>query len=56
MVGHWKKELVEGAATLFGRKRGPKPTAHADEDRLYGEIWRVKMELDWLKKSLDYEY
>lgn len=31
--------------------RGPKPTTHADEDRLYGEIGRLKMELDWLKKK-----
>lgn len=51
VVGQWKKEIVERAATLFEGKRGPKPTAHADEERLYGEIGRLKMELDWLKKK-----
>jgi transposase len=51
LVGQWKKEIVEGAATLFEGKRGPKPAAHAGEDRLYGEIGRLKMELDWLKKK-----
>lgn len=51
VVGQWKKEIVERAATLFEGKRGPKPAGHADEDRLYGEIGRLKMELDWLKKK-----
>jgi len=55
LVGQWKKELMERAATLFEGKRGPRPAAQADEERLYGEIGRLKMELDWLKKSLDYE-
>ncbi len=51
VVGQWKKEIVERAVTLFEGKRGPKPAAHADDDRLYGEIGRLKMELDWLKKK-----
>ena len=55
VVGQWKKEIVERAVTLFEGKRGPKPAPHADEDRLYGEIGRLKMELDGLKKSPDYE-
>lgn len=50
VVGLWKKEIVERAVTLFEGKRGPKPAEHADEERLYGEIGRLKMELDWLKK------
>jgi transposase-like protein len=51
VVGQWKKEIAERAATLFEGKRGPKPAAHTDEERLYGEIGRLKMELDWLKKK-----
>lgn len=52
MVGQWKKEILDRAATLFEGKRGPKPAAkHVDEDRLYGEIGRLTMELDWLKKK-----
>jgi len=51
VVSQWKKEIVQRAATLFEGKRGPKPETHADEDRLYGEIGRLKMELDWLKKK-----
>jgi hypothetical protein len=38
---------------LFDGKRGPKPAEDkGDEDRLYGEIGRLKMENDWLKKKL----
>jgi transposase len=52
LVGQWKKEILEQAGTLFEGKRGPKrEDTHESEDRLYGEIGRLKMELDWLKKS-----
>lgn len=51
-VGLWKKEILEGAKTLFEGKRGPNPiAAHQEPDRLYGEIGRLKVELDWLKKK-----
>ena len=51
-VGLWKKELQEQAASLFDVKRGPKPAdPSASPDRLYSEIGRLKMELDWLKKK-----
>lgn len=51
-VGVWKKELQEQAASLFDAKRGPKPAdPSASPDRLYSEIGRLKMELDWLKKK-----
>ena len=51
-VGQWKKEIQEQAKTLFGGKRGPKPMAdHQEPDRLYSEIGRLKVELDWLKKK-----
>ena len=51
-VGQWKKEIQEQAKTLFEGQRGPKPMAdHHAPDRLYSEIGRLKMELDWLKKK-----
>jgi transposase len=52
-VGLWKRELQENAAGLFEVKRGPKsiePTA--DPEKLYTEIGRLKVELDWLKKKV----
>ncbi len=51
VVGQWKKAALSTSSLLFDSKRGPKPTAHVDEERLYGEIGRLKMELDWLKKK-----
>jgi len=51
-VGMWKKELQEQASSLFDAKRGPKPAdSSASPERLYSEIGRLKMELDWLKKK-----
>ena len=40
--------------TLFDGKRGPKPVAvaaHSDPEVLFGEIGKLKVELDWLKKK-----
>ena len=51
-VGQWKRELQEQAAGLFEVKRGVRPVdPSASPDRLYAEIGRLKMELDWLKKK-----
>ena len=53
LVGQWKKEILASAGALFETKRGPKPAKDKrGEDRLYGEIGRLKMEVDWLKKKL----
>jgi len=53
LVGQWKREILEQTKTLFEVKRGPKPIDEkSGEDRLYGEIGRLKMEVDWLKKKL----
>ena len=51
-VRQWKKEIQEQASTLFEGRRGPKPVAaHREPELLYSEIGKLKMELDWLKKS-----
>jgi len=51
-VGLWKKAVQDQAKTLFEGKRGPKVVdAQSEPDRLYSEIGRLKMELDWLKKK-----
>ncbi len=51
-VGHWKKAIQEQAKTLFEGKRGPKPVAaYREPERLYSEIGKLKVELDWLKKK-----
>lgn len=51
-VGLWKQALQAQASSLFDAKRGPKPVdSSASPERLYSEIGRLKMELDWLKKK-----
>ena len=51
-VGQWKKVLQDQAAGIFDTARGPAPVdPAASSERLYSEIGRLKMELDWLKKS-----
>jgi len=53
-VSQWKKAIQEGAPRLFETKRGRKPKDMGmGAERLFGEIGRLKMELDWLKKSLE---
>jgi transposase len=51
-VGQWKKEILERAGSLFEGKRGPKAVdEYSEPERLYGEIGKLKMKLDWLKKK-----
>lgn len=49
-IGHWKRQLLDGAPELFARgNHRPKPDNHDAE--LYEQIGRLKMELEWLKKK-----
>lgn len=50
-VSSWKKRLLEGAAELFadGRRRKDEPSAN--EEELFEQIGRLKMEVEWLKKK-----
>jgi len=51
-VTQWKKVLQEQASGVFDTVRGPTPAdPAASQERLYSEIGRLKMELDWLKKK-----
>ena len=48
----WKKQLLEGAPELFQDGRGKRATEdEADEEELYEQIGRLKMEVEWLKKK-----
>lgn len=51
-ISQWKKVIQEQAKILFDSRRGPPAVAqHQDPERLYSEIGRLKVELDWLKKK-----
>ena len=52
-VSAWKKQLIEGSGQIFNEKRQKSEEKHArDTSKLYEEIGRLKIELDWLKKKL----
>lgn len=52
-IGLWKKQLKENAADIFSLKRGKaRKNKEVEEAKLYEEIGRLKIELDWLKKKI----
>jgi len=48
----WKQQLLNSAAELFedGRQQGREESA-ANEQQLFEQIGRLKMEVEWLKKK-----
>ena len=52
-VSAWKRRLLEDATELFqdGRRKSKKD--EVNEEELYEQIGRLKMELEWLKKKAD---
>ena len=50
-IYHWKKQLLDHAAELFVDGRTRHEESVADEEELFAQIGRLKMELEWLKKK-----
>ena len=52
-VYEWKRRLLSGAVELFQDGRSQKAAAQQQgrETELYEQIGRLKMELEWLKKT-----
>lgn len=50
-ITQWKKELLDNASEVFGKGRKPVDDSEIEQARLYEEIGRLKIELDWLKKK-----
>lgn len=50
-VTNWKRQAVEGMATLFADRRSrPDESEEALKAELYQQIGQLQVELDWLKK------
>ncbi len=47
----WKKQLLEGVPELFADRRRRQDESSVDEEELYEQIGRLKMEVEWLKKK-----
>jgi transposase-like protein len=52
-INQWKKQLREGATTLFGGGQRLAVAEEVERAALYEKIGRLNMELDWLKKKVE---
>jgi len=51
-ISQWKRQVQGGARELFAGARGMGDQAsEAVQAKLYEEVGRLKMELDWIKKT-----
>jgi len=51
-VATWRREAQEGLKSLFERKRGRRRLEdETDPDALYGQIGRLQVQVEWLKKK-----
>ena len=51
-IGQWKKKLIEGSADVFSKKKDREAETHEQEkDKLYRQIGKLQVEVDWLKKT-----
>ena len=52
MVNRWKKQALDALPDVFGNKsKARSKDIEAEKDRLYQQIGKLQVELDWLKKS-----
>jgi hypothetical protein len=54
-VSQWKKQFLDGASELFtsGKKSKDKKESRAKEAELFKQIGWLRMELEWLRKTLN---
>ena len=53
-IGQWRKALLAGMPEVFSEKRRRREEdEEVEKSRLYEEIGRLKMELDWLKRKVN---
>jgi len=51
-INTWKQQAREKLPELFGRSSGmDDPRREAEQDRLYQQIGRLQVEVDWLRKK-----
>lgn len=52
-VNNWKKKLLEGASGVFDGKKEQRQEQDIEEerDRLYRQIGKLQVEVDWMKKK-----
>lgn len=51
-INAWKKQALAGLPELFGRDNGTETAAHeAETERLYQQIGKLQVEVEWLRKK-----
>lgn len=51
-VTDWKKQLLSSSDAVFGRKQNRGAEVQAEKEaKLYEQIGRLKVELEWMKKK-----
>lgn len=51
-INAWKKQLLDSSADTFnGKADRNRESAAAERDRLYAQIGKLQVELEWLKKK-----
>ena len=51
-INDWKRQLLAGASETFSRGKKKREQANEEEkDRLYCQVGKLQVELDWLKKK-----
>lgn len=51
LISKWKKQIIERGTEIF-QSRAPQAAAVENQEaKLYEQIGRLKMELEWLKKK-----
>ena len=54
-IGQWKKRLINESAELFSQNRGRDAKSYeVEKDRLYQQIGKLQVEVEWLKKTVGY--
>lgn len=50
-ISTWKQRLLEGAPDLFEDRRRKQRSEENNQEELFEQIGRLKMEVEWLKKK-----
>ena len=55
-ISNWKKKLITGSADIFSRSKDLEAESQEiEKDKLYQQIGKLKVEVDFLKKTAGYK-
>ena len=55
-ISNWKKKLITGSSDIFSRSKDREAESQEiEKDKLYQQIGKLKVEVDFLKKTAGYK-